>query len=124
MKSPIECLRKRNSQIRFHKKYIGRRNTVEFHKIKVTNSTLFSNFVERLHELIPPPVLTDRSNILWKIDSAFASPLPLTPTIYGKGRTQNVQKRSKNVSEPGTLQFQIETFLNVFKCCSRFPNNI
>ena len=33
----IECLRKRNSQIRFHKKYVGPRNIVGFHKIKVTN---------------------------------------------------------------------------------------
>ena len=41
---------------------------------------------------------------------------------YYTERTQNVQKRSKTVSEPGTFQFQIETFLNVFKCCSRFPD--
>ena len=45
--------------------------------------------------------------------------------LHGKGRrSQNVQKRSKNVSEPETFKFQIEAFLNVFKCCSRFPNNI
>ena len=32
---------------------------------------------------------------------------------YYTERTQNVQKRSKTVSEPGTFQFQIETFSNV-----------
>ena len=41
---------------------------------------------------------------------------------YYTERTQNVQKRSKTVSEPGTFQFQIETFFNVFKCWSRFPD--
>ena len=39
----VECLRKRNSQIRFHKKYVGPRNIVEFHKMKVTNSTNYSH---------------------------------------------------------------------------------
>ena len=48
-----------------------------FHKIKVTNSTIFSNFVERLHKLSPPTFFFDRSSILWKIDSAFAGPFLL-----------------------------------------------
>ena len=76
--SPIvECLRKRNSQIRFHKNFVGPKNIVGFHKIKVTNPTTFSNFVERLHKLSPPTFFFDRSSILWKIDSAFASQFPL-----------------------------------------------
>ena len=50
---PIDCLRKRNAQIRFHKKYVWTRNIVKFHIIKVTNSTIFSNFVERLQKLFP-----------------------------------------------------------------------
>ena len=41
-------------KIRFHKKFVGPRNIVGFHKIKVTNSTIFSNFVERLHKLSHP----------------------------------------------------------------------
>ena len=73
----VECLRKRNSQIRFRKKFVGPKNIVGFHKINVTNSTIFSNFVERFHKSSPPTFFFDWSSILWKIDSAFASPFPL-----------------------------------------------
>ena len=72
----IECLRKRDSQIPIHKKCVGQRNIVDFHKIKVTNSTIFSNFVERFHKLSPLTFSFDWSSILWKIDSSFASPFP------------------------------------------------
>ena len=73
----IECLRKRNSQIRFHKKYVGTKKYCGIPQIKVKNSTIFSNFVERLHKLSPTTFFLDRSSILWKIDPALASPLPL-----------------------------------------------
>ena len=55
--STVECLRKRNrvfAKAEFTnpipQKYVGPRNIVEFHKMKVTNSTIFKNIVERLHK--------------------------------------------------------------------------
>ena len=102
--STLECLRKRNSQIRFHKKYVRPRNIVEFHKIKVTNSTILSNSVERLHKLCPTTFIFDQSSILWTIDSAFASQLPLRIwDSTNKIRTFFVKFRFVNSAVANTL---------------------
>ena len=83
------------------KNYVGPRHIVEFHKIVFAKAEFTNPIPQKIsrtkkycgipqHEfnnifkfcgttpqIIPPTFFFDRSSILWKIDSSFASPFPL-----------------------------------------------